>query len=103
PAPTPTAISTLSLHDALPILAPDPELRRLGPDPGRRPRVPRQGACGGEGRDPCHRALRARAADQAHPSLPRPVRVAGGADARRLDRKSTRLNSSHVSISYAVF
>src|SRR5437868_13038959 len=25
------------------------------------------------------------------------------ADARRIDRKSTRLNSSHVSISYAVF
>src|SRR5690242_20824716 len=28
---------------------------------------------------------------------------AGGAPAVRLDRKSTRLNSSHMSISYAVF
>src|SRR5690348_17561695 len=27
----------------------------------------------------------------------------GGEDARELDRKSTRLNSSHPSISYAVF
>src|SRR5699024_11747658 len=29
--------------------------------------------------------------------------AAGAADCRRTDRKSTRLNSSHVSISYAVF
>src|SRR5437868_8026601 len=29
--------------------------------------------------------------------------AAGLEDAERLDRKSTRLNSSHVSISYAVF
>src|SRR5438876_3596986 len=29
--------------------------------------------------------------------------TAGGADRRDLDRKSTRLNSSHPSISYAVF
>src|SRR5690242_21575024 len=32
------------------------------------------------------------------PYQPRTVRVAGG-----IDRKSTRLNSSHMSISYAVF
>src|SRR5256885_2397734 len=32
---------------------------------------------------------------------PTPVRVLGAAD--RLDRKSTRLNSSHLVISYAVF
>src|SRR2546430_7333516 len=30
-------------------------------------------------------------------------RVGGGADAARPDRKSTRLNSSHSQISYAVF
>src|SRR5256885_12859909 len=29
--------------------------------------------------------------------------AAGGCDGRRLDRKSTRLNSSHLVISYAVF
>src|SRR5699024_12390640 len=31
------------------------------------------------------------------------LRVDGGAEKNNLDRKSTRLNSSHVSISYAVF
>src|SRR5699024_11269610 len=31
------------------------------------------------------------------------VQMHWGAEFRRLDRKSTRLNSSHVSISYAVF
>src|SRR3712207_8426962 len=33
----------------------------------------------------------------------RPVGGAGGAPRPRLDRKSTRLNSSHANISYAVF
>src|SRR5699024_12706229 len=36
----------------------------------------------------------------------KPSRISGfssGSDASALDRKSTRLNSSHVSISYAVF
>src|SRR5690348_17481574 len=33
----------------------------------------------------------------------RAVDVAGARETRRLDRKSTRLNSSHPSISYAVF
>src|SRR5438094_2513577 len=32
-----------------------------------------------------------------------PARVGGGEALRRLDRKSTRLNSSHRTISYAVF
>src|SRR5690606_40445052 len=35
------------------------------------------------------------------PALPHPGER--GADGRRRDRKSTRLNSSHVKISYAVF
>src|SRR3989442_15430509 len=71
-----TEIYTLSLHDALPIY------RRRG----------------GPGHDPDLRSLRARG----------PARRDAGGDALReragaRDRKSTRLNSSHVRISYAVF
>src|SRR5438445_9137744 len=32
-----------------------------------------------------------------------PVRILSGLEEARLDRKSTRLNSSHANISYAVF
>src|SRR5690554_7792036 len=32
-----------------------------------------------------------------------PAQLAGGRQGERIDRKSTRLNSSHVRISYAVF
>src|SRR5437660_7394795 len=75
----PTEIYTLSLHDALPICA----ARRGGPGcHRRRVRRPRRRLA----------RLRRRAAD---PRVPR-------RDAPR-DRKSTRLNSSHVAISYAVF
>src|SRR5688572_32637943 len=73
----PSEIYTLSLHDALPISAARP-VRRVGvPDPGR--------------------------CDLRHGA---PVRRAGAAPARQErdgDRKSTRLNSSHSQISYAVF
>src|SRR2546427_5684745 len=74
-----TEIYTLSLHDALPILS-------LFPGP-------RPAAAG------AHRGVHRRAADA----------LAGAADEalalRReiRDRKSTRLNSSHSQISYAVF
>src|SRR3712207_7222047 len=84
-----TEIYTLSLHDALPIYP--------------RRRVEQLGAVG---RDQPHRldlALgdrvrgleRPRGPGLAHP-LERPVEV-------HRDRKSTRLNSSHANISYAVF
>src|SRR5439155_11484385 len=71
-----TEIYTLSLHDALPICALRPRRRRSAQrvHPRRRGGRPRRGV--------------------------RPLRAdhrAGG------DRKSTRLNSSHVAISYAVF
>src|SRR3712207_9003384 len=69
-----TEIYTLSLHDALPICGAD-ELEVVG---GRRDRRVGTGREGG---------LR--------PDL--------GLDLGRLDRKSTRLNSSHANISYAVF
>src|SRR2546430_10078448 len=69
-----TEIYTLSLHDALPIL------RRLP-----HPRLPQR-----RGRGGAHRAgVRRRAG---------PAQGAGAED-----RKSTRLNSSHSQISYAVF
>src|SRR5437870_8903902 len=67
-------ISTFSLHDALPIS------RR----PGERPRD-----------HPAHRVL---AHQHVARDAARPVQLR-----QRQDRKSTRLNSSHVATSYAVF
>src|SRR5690606_41757787 len=93
-ATAPTELYTLSLHDALPIF----RLCRGGysDDAGRRGRAidaapdPLLRADhGGRG----HRALAARLCRRA---------LWLGRDAA-LDRKSTRLNSSHVKISYAVF
>src|SRR3712207_9284681 len=81
-----TEIYTLSLHDALPI-------------------------CGRPSRGQHH----GQQADREHPALRDvPVAVephgggghggrAGGAHPHAVDRKSTRLNSSHANISYAVF
>src|SRR2546430_12654062 len=74
-----TEIYTLSLHDALPIY------RRIAhPHPAR-------GSAGG-GRQPVYREPAHRPADRRvhHPRWCQ-------------DRKSTRLNSSHSQISYAVF
>src|SRR3712207_8137207 len=69
-----TEIYTLSLHDALPIFAPrDHEHRVAAPDGVRDERV-----------------------------LGLQIENVELVDARR-DRKSTRLNSSHANISYAVF
>src|SRR2546426_6921863 len=75
-----TEIYTLSLHDALPIsLAPDPDAFGRG-SPADQPG------------DPARRAV------DRHALCP------GRADHRPArDRKSTRLNSSHLVISYAVF
>src|SRR5690606_40452976 len=89
---TTTELLTLSLHDALPIchhdLPPHRELRRErlrhGVEPPVRPRVHRAGV----------QSTRIQP-----PRQPGPAVVHGAAR----DRKSTRLNSSHVKISYAVF
>src|SRR3712207_6897016 len=70
-----TEIYTLSLHDALPIYVEEGPAEAVA-DGGRRPDLGHPGA--------------GQAADEG-------VRAAGG------DRKSTRLNSSHANISYAVF
>src|SRR2546430_11958930 len=73
-----TEIYTLSLHDALPISRPAARARPRGSS------------------DSCARAQR-----------PRSRRTGRGTSGRRRrrreDRKSTRLNSSHSQISYAVF
>src|SRR5205085_9901328 len=103
PAPSPTRISSLSLHDALPICDPLGRLAALVelPRPRRRrgrlaPRPPFLAAPAGvvaDGvDDPAghHRALR-------------PARGRAASHLGDADRKSTRLNSSHSQISYAVF
>src|SRR3712207_7951578 len=77
-----TEIYTLSLHDALPI--------SRGAERGLCPHGPRQGAAAAARHRP------ARAPQRAYPRR-HGDRAAGG------DRKSTRLNSSHANISYAVF
>src|SRR5690606_41934871 len=71
-SPAPSAISTLSLHDALSIFPPPPRATARA-----RSRAPRDRRCASTSAAPRRR--------------------------RRRDRKSTRLNSSHVKISYAVF
>src|SRR3712207_8805586 len=78
-----TEIYTLSLHDALPI-------SRERALPGGQPPGPPLER--GHARGPLRARPRARGG---HPA-PRPP-------LRRRDRKSTRLNSSHANISYAVF
>src|SRR2546426_12761289 len=73
-----TEIYTLSLHDALPICYQRCRIRRTGPlrcKPRRNPSVDHE--------------PRGRLGQTRHH--------------RELDRKSTRLNSSHLVISYAVF
>src|SRR5439155_15212833 len=100
PTPT-TVIYTLSLHDALPICYSSvkergglEEIPHLRPDFGcgssRRARVARCELRTCDGDVELHRALQAAG---------RSLGCCGG----DRDRKSTRLNSSHVAISYAVF
>src|SRR5207248_10948797 len=92
-APPTPHISTLSLHDALPISALPASERRLLPAhaaaaPRLRAPVPRDGA-----------RRRAWCAADRHGASPWRL----GGRVSRADRKSTRLNSSHRTISYAVF
>src|SRR3712207_7287052 len=83
-----TEIYTLSLHDALPISA-----RRADGAQDRSRELRRDARARGSGREGVAGAVRR--------VRPAPRREA--ARARPLDRKSTRLNSSHANISYAVF
>src|SRR5207249_11696944 len=90
-APPPSEFYTLSLHDALPIScvcrdAPRRLRRRRGPAQSLRSRDCRHGVPAVVGR-----LVRGRTPDNGRNAV------------AAVDRKSTRLNSSHVSISYAVF
>src|SRR5207247_9538974 len=89
-ASPPTPLSPLSLHDALPISALEPRGRRPGGGRAARRRAARGGRLARR-RDPHDSRERVSVAPLLHVALP------------RQDRKSTRLNSSHEWISYAVF
>src|SRR3712207_8110509 len=80
-----TEIYTLSLHDALPIW-----MRHRGP----RPYLVRE---------PADRATRSRVSRSSTPPIHDPRARRRPTPIRSRDRKSTRLNSSHANISYAVF
>src|SRR5205807_9069714 len=92
-------IYTLSLHDALPISRLEVRVVGLlvGPVVDHAERPDALGRLADQGRE---RGLRA--VERVGPGLERRLR---GLDVRhvRIDRKSTRLNSSHLVISYAVF
>src|SRR5690242_21633298 len=88
--PATTEIYTLSLHDALPICQGEHEGREPDGPFGREPAAERP-----EEQAPEQQLL----ADRRHE--PRHQHEQG--QLQTPDRKSTRLNSSHMSISYAVF
>src|SRR5690606_41448786 len=90
PTPPP-AIYTLSLHDALPISDRQPEVATRPEQPPERVAVLRR-------RDDQHVPD-----PRQHQRGQRVVDHRLVVDGHELDRKSTRLNSSHVKISYAVF
>src|SRR3712207_7708720 len=86
-----TEIYTLSRHDALPIWRPSSPTARTSRAPRPTARWRPTGAYEGRGR---RRVL---------PERARPGARRVGAPPGGRDRKSTRLNSSHANISYAVF
>src|SRR5947207_13310711 len=81
-----TEIYTLSLHDALPI--------------SRHPVCDADGGVRGRSRVSCGPLRRGRWRRRGRPGAPCEDRAVGCGEE---DRKSTRLNSSHTVISYAVF
>src|SRR5207249_9599284 len=102
-APATPELYTLSLHDALPISAPD------GADAvaGRDRDAAREAGNDTVGRQRQATGLRHHDDGGAHRArrgvVPGPRPRPDAEDRQPGDRKSTRLNSSHVSISYAVF
>src|SRR5690606_39497098 len=98
---TPTStceISPLSLHDALPILAAARDATGAGLDQHFQP------AFGGIPHVSRRLRIRARAGFRRRTGLADRAESAAARNAcMSPDRKSTRLNSSHVKISYAVF
>src|SRR5690606_41984904 len=98
-ASSPPPVSTLSLHDALPISF--DQLQFLGAV--ELERVEAQGAVGLDLRDDVGGPVAADPAVGLHAIAHAPAQQLVDRHPQRLDRKSTRLNSSHVKISYAVF
>src|SRR5688500_19895858 len=89
-SPTTHVSNILSLHDALPISAGEARLPLRGRPQGR-----------ARGAEPRAHLRGAEVELRLVPLHPDPRPAAGGG--RREDRKSTRLNSSHLVISYAFF
>src|SRR5688572_31382869 len=82
--PAPTEIYALSLHDALPILPAQMAMALAR-------------SCGGK------MLVRIESVAGMTRAAPKPISARVAITASALDRKSTRLNSSHSQISYAVF
>src|SRR5207244_12946505 len=103
PAPLSPASSPLSLHDALPISRPTRGPRLPVPVP----RAPVRSGARAQGRRAASAAeddrSRRRLVDPEGAAELAPDRLGLGARGIGSDRKSTRLNSSHQIISYAVF
>src|SRR5690606_41660089 len=94
-----TSLHPLSLHDALPISSP---AARGDRDGLRRESAPRRDRCRILFGGPLVRAARRREHARRGGRVDR-ARIGSGTEDQDQDRKSTRLNSSHVKISYAVF
>src|SRR5690606_41857228 len=99
----PSALYTLSLHDALPILNASPPLRT----PPLTHRVClhlNNDGTTGRTHSLCAAAFRVPVctAQPVRQTRPLPLRAVVRCTGSKKDRKSTRLNSSHVKISYAV-
>src|SRR5690606_41956544 len=101
-AATPT-LYPLSLHDALPILVGVEQTLHIADQPVQAAEDPatRQVERGGVGHRLRHVPVHVRPHEARH--LPDLVPEVAAIFDPALDRKSTRLNSSHVKISYAVF
>src|SRR5690606_39653943 len=100
--PATPATSTLSLHDALPISAGRPVAAGgagIGPQVANP--IPAQAAMAGSSTSRCQ--VGAGTWDASAWPRASPAVINHTAAAKAPDRKSTRLNSSHVKISYAVF
>src|SRR5205814_4930602 len=91
----PTATSTLSLHDALPICCPSPKYLVLAGKCAKTV-MPKDDGPSKASEPPSCRGIPRCWAYQAES-------FSGSLAFRNTDRKSTRLNSSHLGISYAVF
>src|SRR5690606_41125113 len=93
---SPTETYTLSLHDALPIFFQDIQAGVMVSEAELM-------ETSGVGRTPLREALQRLSRDNLVQVVPRRGILVPPISVEAQDRKSTRLNSSHVKISYAVF